>query len=228
MILVVEDESALRDVLSYNLTKEGFDCITASDGASAIVKAKSQGPDLIILDLMLPVLGGYEVCRQLREFPETRQTPVLMLTAKDQEHDEVNGFQSGADDYVTKPFRVQPLIQRVRALLRRGRVGDPSDRIHQAGLAIDRVRHRATIDGRELSLTPTEFKLLLALARQPGRAFSRQELMDAALGEDALSLDRTIDVHIKSLRDKLADRNDLIETVRGVGYRFRDRVPVTS
>jgi two-component system phosphate regulon response regulator PhoB len=180
-------------------------------------------PDLVVLDLMLPVLNGLEVCRQLRAGQSTRSIPILMLTAKAEETDQVVGFSMGADDYVTKPFSVKVLVQRLKALQRR-REAESNDGniIEHAGLRIDRVRHQAYVDNPEIDLTPTEFRLLECLLRQPGRAFGRSELMDAAIGEGAIVLERTIDVHIKSLRRKLGDAGELIDTVRGVGYRLRE------
>ncbi|NMG22142.1 response regulator [Brasilonema bromeliae] len=222
-ILVIEDETALLEALRYNLEREGFEVLTATDGLSGLQRAQSVLPDLIVLDLMLPVLEGLEVCRRLRDDANTRTIPIVMVTARGEEIDEVVGFQMGADDYVAKPFKVRPLLQRVKALLRRTNVReDQTASIAEQGVEIDRWRHRATLDGRVLPLTPTEFRLLWSLARQPGRAFSRHELMDASMGEDVASLDRTIDVHVKSLRQKLGDRAELIETVRGVGYRFKE------
>lgn len=226
-ILVIEDERALREVLEYNLTKEGYEVLTASDGQDGLRRAQAQLPDLVVLDLMLPVIEGLEVCRQLRGDSRTKDVPVLMLTARSEEVDEVVGFQMGADDYVTKPFKVKPLMQRIKALLRRQREPEAgtSDVVHSHGIEIDRRQHRVVLDGTEVKLTPTEFKLLWAFIRQPGRAFNRQELMDAGMGDDALVLERTIDVHIKSLRQKLEERGEFIETVRGVGYRFREEKP---
>lgn len=227
-ILIVEDEKSLVDVLSYNLKKEGFEVASATNGQEGLRRAQTLMPDLIVLDLMLPVIEGLEVCRQLRSDPRSREIPILMLTARSEEVDEIVGFRMGADDYVTKPFKLKPLIQRVKALLRRtGYTATKDDVVASEGLEIDRVRHRATADGIELHLTPTEFRLVWTLIRQPGRAFTRNELMDAAMGEEAIVLDRTIDVHIRSLRQKLGKRAPVIETVRGVGYRFRER-PVSE
>lgn len=222
-ILIIEDERALVEVLTYNLRKEGFEVLAAGDGQEGLRRAQTSLPDLVVLDLMLPVIEGLEVCRQLRSGSRTRDIPILMLTARSEEVDEIVGFQMGADDYVTKPFKIKPLIQRIKALLRRKQASDNlGDVISSRGIEINRAQHRATADGQELRLTPTEFKLLWALLRQPGRAFSRQELMETAMGDDALVLERTIDVHIKSLRQKLGDHAERIETVRGVGYRLRE------
>jgi two-component system phosphate regulon response regulator PhoB len=222
-VLVIEDERGLTDVLSYNLQREGFDVLVSHDGQEGLRKAQMQLPDLIILDLMLPRLDGLEVCRELRAGERTKTIPILMLTAKAEETDQVVGFTMGADDYVTKPFSIKVLMQRVRALQRRLEASPESgDVIEHLGVRIDRVRHKASVQGRELDLTPTEFRLLECLLRQPGRAFSRPQLMDVAIGEGAVVLERTIDVHIKTLRKKLGGEQEFIETVRGIGYRFRE------
>jgi two-component system phosphate regulon response regulator PhoB len=222
-ILIIEDERALTEVLAYNLQREGYETSVAHDGQEGLRKAQTLLPDLIILDLMLPVLNGLEVCRELRGSDLTRHIPILMLTAKAEETDQVVGFSLGADDYVTKPFSVKVLMQRLKVLQRRRSVEtEAADVIEHAGVRIDRVRHQAVIAGHGLDLTPTEFRLLECLLRQPGRAFTRAQLMDAAIGEGAVVLERTIDVHIKTLRKKLGPGAELIETVRGVGYRFRE------
>jgi two-component system phosphate regulon response regulator PhoB len=222
-ILIIEDERALTDVLTYNLQREGFEPILAHDGQEGLRKAQTLLPDLILLDLMLPVLNGLEVCRELRAGEHTRSIPIMMLTAKAEETDQVVGFSLGADDYVTKPFSVKVLVQRIKALQRRREAtAEATDVVEHLGVRIDRIRHQAYIDGREVDLTPTEFRLLECLLRQPGRAFARSQLMDAAIGEGALVLERTIDVHIKTLRRKLGAAGEFIETVRGLGYRFRE------
>lgn len=226
-ILIIEDERALAEVLIYNLTREGFETIVAHDGQEGLRKAQTLLPDLIILDLMLPLMNGLEVCRELKGGERTRQILILMLTAKAEETDQVVGFSLGADDYVTKPFSVKVLVQRIKALQRR-REGatEAGDLAEHLGVRIDRVRHQAFVDDLPVELTPTEFRLLECLVRQPGRAFSRSQLMDAAIGDGAIVLERTIDVHIKTLRRKLGNRaGDLIETVRGVGYRFSETAP---
>ena len=222
-ILLIEDERGLTDVLSYNLTREGYETIVAHDGQEGLRKAQMQLPDLILLDIMLPGIDGLEVCRQLRAGKQTANIPILMLTAKSEEMDQVVGFTVGADDYVTKPFSVKVLLQRIRALQRRtDTVPENTTLIEHLGVSIDKVKHRACVANQELDLTPTEFRLLECLLRQPGRAFTRTQLMDSAIEEGALVLERTIDVHIKSLRRKLGEEGDFIETVRGVGYRFRE------
>jgi len=221
-ILVIEDERDLTQVLTYNLQKEGYDTTVAHDGQEGLRKAQTLLPDLIILDLMLPTLSGTEVLRELRAGERTREIPIIILSAKAEETDQVVGFSMGCDDYVTKPFSIKVLLQRIKALQRRFDGGtDPVDVVEYLNVRIDRVRHRAYVENRELELTPTEFRLLECMVRQPGRAFTRHQLMDAAIGEGAIVLERTIDVHIKTLRRKL-EADDLIETVRGVGYRFRE------
>lgn len=229
-VLIIEDERAIAETLAYNLKKEGFEAFCAHDGQDGLRRAQSSLPDLIVLDLMLPVIEGLEVCRQLRSDPRTREIPILMLTARSEETDEVVGFHMGADDYVTKPFKMKPLIQRIKALMRRPHIKEQNnDTVSRCGIFLDRLHHRAQLDNRELTLTPTEFKLLWTLLRQPGRTFNRNELMDASRGEDANALERTIDVHIRSLRQKLGEPHaSLVETVRGIGYRLREDLPVAG
>ncbi len=224
-ILVVEDERNLADTLALNLRREGFEVLTAYDGMDGLRQAQLRLPDLVVLDLMLPVKHGLEVCRDLRAGGRTRAIPIVMVTAKAEESDELIGLAVGADDYVTKPYSLKVLIQRVKNVLRRqGREeATATGAVFEGqGVTVDKHRHRALYQGVELPLTPTEFRLLEVLLRQSGRAFTRHELMDAAIGEDAMVLERTIDVHVKSLRKKLGDGAELIETVRGIGYRFRE------
>lgn len=222
-ILIIEDDKSLAEILAYNLREAGYDVSIASDGQQGLRSARNLNPDLIVLDLMLPMVDGVEVCRRLRAESSTSKTLILMLTAKSEETDEVVGFAVGADDYVTKPFSVKALRERIKALLRRRELTvDQTDVVIHQDLMIDRRRHVASLANEPLELTPTEFSLLDALARQPGRAFSRTDLIDAAIGEDAVVLDRTIDVHIRSLRKKLGAHAEVIQTVRGVGYRFRE------
>jgi two-component system phosphate regulon response regulator PhoB len=224
-ILVIEDTRDLVEVLTLALQREGYEISVAYDGNEGLRKAQTLLPDLILLDVMLPGMSGTDVLRELRAGERTRDVPVIIISARAEETDEVVGFSLGADDYVTKPFSPRVLVQRIKALQRRVEsAGDPTDVVEHLGVRIDRVRHRAFADGRELELTPTEFRLLECLLRQPGRAFSRHQLMDASIGEGAFVLERTIDVHVKTLRKKLGT-SDLIETVRGVGYRFRETKP---
>ncbi len=225
-ILIIEDERALVEILTYNLEREGYEALIAHDGQEGLRQAQLKSPDLIVLDLMLPLKSGLEVCRDLRGNARTRDIPIIMVTARSEESDELVGFATGADDYVTKPYSMKVLIQRIKKELRRSQAQDEaptSAQIGSQGVVIDRHSHRALYRDQELPLTPTEFRLLEVLLRQAGRAFTRYELMDAAIGEDAVVLERTIDVHIKSLRKKLGEAGELIETVRGVGYRFHER-----
>jgi len=222
-ILIIEDDRSLTEVLSYNLRNEGYEVSLAHDGQDGLTRAQLNTPDLILLDVMLPVIDGMDVCRRLRAASATRDTLILMLTAKAEETDELIGLSLGADDYVTKPFSVKVLLERIKALLRRRQRSTVDDSLIRGhGVAIDRERHRVTSQGKRLDLTRTEFRLLDTLIRQPGRVFERSELIDAALGEDTIVMERTIDVHIRALRRKLGHNSDVIETVRGVGYRFRD------
>ncbi len=221
-ILVVEDERQMAELLAKNLEREGFEILVSHDGQDGIRRAQRSLPDLVVLDLMIPVVDGLQVCQQLRNDPRTQNMRILMLTARSEEIDEIVGFNMGADDYVTKPFKLKALVHRIKALLRRPSLDSTnSDKASSQGIEIDRVQHVASADGEELPLTPTEFRLLWTLCRQPGRPFTRNELMDTSRGEDANALERTIDVHIRSLRQKLGEKSYLVETVRGVGYRFR-------
>lgn len=225
-ILIVEDERGLIQSLTWYFNREGYETIVAGDGQEGLRKAQSIAPDVVLLDLMLPGINGLEVCRELRSNEKTRHIPIIMMTAKAEETDQIVGFSMGADDYVTKPFSNKVLLQRVKALLRRAEgIQETSDVIEHMGIEIDRVRHQVSVGKNKLELTPTEFRLLEVMLRQPGRAFSRHQLMDAAIGEGSIVLERTIDVHVKTLRKKLIAAGaaaDLIETVRGVGYRFRE------
>lgn len=223
-ILVVEDEQSIADVIAYNLKKEGFNVVWERDGKAGVTRAQTLVPDLVILDLMLPGIDGLQVCRVLKSDNRTRHIPVMMLTARSSETDEIVGFNMGADDYVTKPFRVSPLIHRIKALIRRTDSTETSrNAISLSGIEIDRALHVVRVGGVELDLTPTEFRMLWTLMSQPGRPFSRNELMEVSRGEDANALERTIDVHVRALRRKLGEQADAIETVRGIGYRFHRR-----
>lgn len=219
-ILVVEDEPPLVEVLRYNLEKEGYLVSVAEDGAAALDKVHSTTPDLIILDWMLPALSGIEVCRQLREDPDSKNIPVIMLTARGEEADRVKGLASGADDYVVKPFSPAELLARVRAVLRRSTSSAPDETLTYGDLTMDLAAHKVTRNERSVHLGPTEFRLLRVLLKRPGRVFSREQLLDLAWGRDIYLEARTVDVHIRRLRKQLngPGESDLIRTVRGAGY----------
>ncbi len=223
-LLIIEDDRSLASVVEYSFANAGYEVFCAHDGQDGINQARSRIPDIILLDLMIPVVDGVEVCRQLRAESTTRETPIIMVTAKSEEVDQLIGFSVGADDYVIKPFSVRVLLEKVKTLLRRHtRSQGPGLEIVSNGpISVDRGRHRVTVDQKLLELTPSEFRLLDTLIRNPGRAFDRRELINSALGADTLALERTIDVHIRSLRKKLGVHADVIQTVRGVGYRYRE------
>jgi two-component system phosphate regulon response regulator PhoB len=219
-VLVVEDEDSLATLLQYNLQKEGYDVTLAGDGEEALLMVEERLPDLIVLDWMLPKVSGIEVCRRLRQRNETRNVPVVMLTARGEESDRVRGLDTGADDYVVKPFSMTELTARIRAVLRRIRPGLAEDRVRRGDILIDRVAHRVKRGGQEVHLGPTEFRLLDYLMQHPGRVFSREQLLDAVWGSDVYVEARTVDVHIGRLRKALndADGVDPIRTVRSAGY----------
>ncbi len=219
-VLVVEDEDALATLLHYNLDKEGYRVGVAGDGEEALIMANERAPDLVILDWMLPKVSGIEVCRRLRGRSETRNVPIIMLTARGEESDRIRGLDTGADDYVVKPFSMVELTARVRAVLRRIRPGLADDRITVGDIVIDRVAHRVKRSGKEIHLGPTEFRLLDYLMQHPGRVFSREQLLDAVWGSDVYVEARTVDVHIGRLRKALngTSDGDPIRTVRSAGY----------
>lgn len=223
-ILIVEDETDLRDLISFNLEREGFVCRRAADGDAAAAAVAHSLPDLIILDRMMPKRSGDEVIAALRRDHRTASIPVIMLTAKADEVDELVGFALGADDYVTKPFSMKTLVARVNALIRRaGSVFPESEKaVYQSGpVQLDGDRHEVTVDGSPVELTTTEFRLLKALIRADGRLKSREQLIDEALGQDVAVVDRTIDVHVAALRKKLGSGSQWIRTIRGAGYTWR-------
>lgn len=222
-VLVIDDEKDLVELVRYNLEKEHFRALTAFDGASAVEIAIKHRPDLVVLDLMMPGMSGLEVCRALRAEAKTKDVPIIMLTARAGEADRVVGLEMGADDYVTKPFSPRELVARVRAVLRRSAAKDePSTVIKRGELLIDVTAHSVKFAGAEITLTATEFRILEYLARRPGRVASRDDIINAVLGTGAAVMDRTIDVHITALRRKLGAGGELIETVRGFGYKWRD------
>ncbi|MEX0809364.1 MAG: phosphate regulon transcriptional regulator PhoB [Dongiaceae bacterium] len=220
LILVVEDETALVTLLRYNLEREGFEVIEAKDGEEALLLARERKPDLVLLDWMLPLLSGIEVCRQLRRLPETRSVPIIMLTARGEEGDKLRGLDSGADDYVTKPFSPSELIARVRAVMRRARPSLETETLTYEDLVMDLAAHRVKRNGRDVHLGPTEFRLLRHLLEHQGRVFSREQLLDQVWGQDVYVEPRTVDVHIRRLRKALNidEEADLIRTVRSAGY----------
>ncbi|WP_298127941.1 phosphate regulon transcriptional regulator PhoB [Brevundimonas sp.] len=219
-VLVMEDEDALATLLQYNLEKEGYRVVVASDGEEGLVQIDERLPDLVLLDWMLPKVSGIEVCRRLRGRPETRNLPIIMLTARGEETDRVRGLDTGADDYLTKPFSMTELIARIRAVLRRIRPGLADDRINHGDIIIDRVAHRVRRAGAEVHLGPTEFRLLDHFMQHPGRVFSREQLLDAVWGSDVYVEARTVDVHVGRLRKALGVDGTVnpIRTVRSAGY----------
>ncbi len=224
-IVVIEDEPDILEVLAYNLNREGFAVLTASRGEDGLRLVHREDPELVLLDLLLPGLDGIEVCRKLKLDPVTRAIPVIMLTAKGEESDIVLGLGVGADDYITKPFSPREVIARIRAVLRRGTLKDEAgleERVMVEGLLVDPQRHEVRVEGQPVTLTATEFRLLHLLASHPGRVFTRDQLVNRVIGDGAAVIDRNIDVHVRSIRKKLSEQRDLIETIRGVGYRFRD------
>lgn len=222
-ILIIEDDRDIVEMVEYNLKEQGYDVISALNGEDGINLANRERPSLVILDLMLPLVDGFEVCKILKHKEQTARIPVIILSAKTQETDKIVGLELGADDYVTKPFSPRELIARVKAILRRGRQ-QPSDvRIISRGdIVIEKARHKVIASGGEISLTATEFKILEYMAQRPGIVLSRNQILDAASGPDSIVYDRTVDAHIKSLRRKLGKAKDYIETIRGVGYRFKE------
>jgi two-component system alkaline phosphatase synthesis response regulator PhoP len=226
-VLVVEDEADVAEMIRYNLGKEGYDVRLAGNGTDALRLAKEAKPDVILLDIMVPQLNGWEICRRLKQDRDTLAIPVIMVTGRVEEGDKVLGFEMGADDYVTKPFSPRELLARVRAVTRRGRLGeaDGAQVLRAGDLEIDRQRFEVKMKGRLVELTRKEFDLLATLIRTPGRVFGREELLDLVWGQDGFVEPRTVDVHVARLRAKFtAARAPMpaIETVRGVGYRFRD------
>jgi len=222
-ILVIDDEPELVKLLDYNLTKAGYLVLGAKDGETGLAAARKHAPDAVILDVMMPGLDGWEVCKRLRQDTGTSAIPILMLTAKAEEGDRVLGLELGADDYVSKPFGVRELLARVKALLRRSEVASASPEVLKSGkIVVDSSRRTVTVAGKAVALTATEFNLLKALAEREGRVISREDLLSLARGDDVAVMDRTVDVHVAALRKKLGKQGEMIETVRGVGYRMKE------
>ncbi len=220
LIMVVEDEAALVTMLRYNLEKEGYRVCEAGDGEEALTMVSERKPDLVVLDWMLPSLSGIEVCRQLRRKPNTRELPIIMLTARGEESDKIRGLNTGADDYLTKPFSLPELMARIRAMLRRVQPLPQKGMLNYADINMDLSAHRVTRGDRPVHLGPTEFRLLQFFLQHPGNVFSREELLNAVWGPDIYVEPRTVDVHIRRLRKALngENENDLIRTVRAAGY----------
>ena len=224
-VLIAEDEGALVTLLRYNLEREGYRVVEAVDGEEALLVAAEEKPDLMLLDWMLPHLSGIEVCRRLRTRMETRNMPIVMLTARGEESDRIRGLDTGADDYLTKPFSMTELLARLRAVLRRIRPGLAEDIVQVGDIEMDRGAHRVRRNGREIHLGPTEYKLLDHLIQHPGRVFSREQLLDAVWGSDVYVEARTVDVHVGRLRKALNledTMRDPIRTVRSAGYALDD------
>jgi two-component system phosphate regulon response regulator PhoB len=221
-VLIVEDERDLSKVLTYNFRQAGFDVVSALNGATALRAVAEERFDLVILDLMLPDMSGTEVCRRLKQNPQTSAIPVIMVTAKGEEVDRIVGFELGADDYVVKPFSVRELILRAQAVLRRSETGtEPAERFDFGVLKVDRPAHRLWVEGQEVALTSLEFRLLTMLHDRRGRVLTREFFLDEVWGAHSDVTARNIDTHIKRIREKLGAAGEYIETVRGVGYRFR-------
>jgi two-component system alkaline phosphatase synthesis response regulator PhoP len=217
-ILLVDDEVDVLDFMKYNLEREGFWVHTASNGLEAIEIAKKTLPHIIILDLMMPKLDGIETCRELRNLPEFKSTIITFLTARDEDYSQIAGFEVGADDYITKPIKPRVFISRIRALMRRLENSDNAKRIKAGEIEVDRERYVVIKNGEEISLPRKEFELLNLLISKPGRVFKREEILSKVWGNDTIVGDRTIDVHIRKLREKLGDDN--FKTIKGIGYKF--------
>ncbi len=220
-ILLVDDEPDILEFLSYNLKKEGYNVFTANNGKEAVTVAKKETPHLIILDVMMPDMDGIETCREIRDIPGLKDVMIAFLTARSEDYSQIAGFDVGADDYINKPIKPRVLISRIKALLRRGANSDNSkstDKVDMGGIKIDRERYLIIQDGKEINLPKKEFELLALLASKPGKVFTRDVILDKVWGGDVVVGDRTIDVHIRKLREKLGE--DFIKTVKGIGYKF--------
>ena len=220
-ILVIEDEADILEMILLRLKKEKFDPIAATNGSTGLTMAMEESPDLVVLDLMLPVMSGMDVLRKLRQAPKTAHLPVIIVSAKANESDIVVGLELGADDYMTKPFNMPILVARINALLRRSSISESADSVLTVGpITVDVERFTTSINGEPVSLTRTEFGILCALTISRGRVLTRNQLIEQAIGDDAMVTERTIDVHVTSLRSKLGSAREMIETVRGIGYRI--------
>ena len=226
LIIVVEDEPDIREIMLYNLRREGYEAEGFESGSEGLEAIRAKQPNLVILDLMLPGMDGLTVCQQVRAEAAIKATPIIIVSAKEEESDVVIGLGLGADDYVPKPFSPRELLARVKAVLRRSQQadqGDQHDRVVIGDLIIDLEKHSVTVDGQLVKLTATEFKLLYQLASHPGRAYTREQLLNRVVGDGVVVVDRNIDVHIRAVRKKIGNYADHIQTVRGVGYRFAEQ-----
>jgi len=224
-IVLIEDEPDIQEIISYNLKREGYQVDTSLNGEQGLILIQQKKPDLILLDLMLPGIDGLEVCRHIRAETQTQNIPIIMISAKGDESDVVLGLGLGADDYIGKPFSPKELIARVQAIIRRSNaIQTPCNdtAIMLGDLCIEPNKHKVNLAGVEIIFTASEFKMLNALASNPGRVFTREQLINLSLGENVVVVDRNIDVHIRAIRKKLGNRNNFIETIRGIGYRFSD------
>jgi len=221
-ILIVEDDRDIVEMVEYNLREEGYATVSALNGEDGVNLAGREQPDIIILDIMLPIMDGFEVCRTLKSDDATARIPIIILSAKSQETDKVVGLELGADDYVTKPFSPRELIARIRAIMRRGLEQQAGSIVEKGDIIIDSAKYKVLVGSEEIPLTTTEFKILEYMARRPGVVLSRYQILDAVSGDDSVVCDRTVDAHVKSLRRKLGAARDYIETVRGAGYRFKE------
>ncbi len=223
-ILVVDDEEDILELITFNLLKEGYQVLTAASGEAALVKARQEQPDLILLDLMLPGLDGLDTYRELRKRPDTNQIPIIMVTAKTEDTDIITGLELGSDDYITKPFSPRVLVARIKAVLRRKKYEEAEDtrilKVHD--LVIDSARHEVLVNGESIALSASEFKILYFLARRPGWVFTRDQIISSVRGDDYPVTDRSVDVQIVGLRKKLGVSGEYVQTVRGVGYRFKE------
>jgi two-component system alkaline phosphatase synthesis response regulator PhoP len=219
-ILLVDDEADILEFLSYNLKKEGYRVFTANNGKEAVTVAKKENPDIIILDVMMPDMDGIETCREIRDLPGLKDVMIAFLTARNEDYSQIAGFEVGADDYINKPIKPRVLSSRIKALLRRSGNAETaaSDKVEMGGIKIDRERYLIVQDGNEINLPKKEFELLALLASKPGKVFTRESILDKVWGGEVVVGDRTIDVHIRKLREKLGE--EFIRTVKGIGYKF--------
>jgi len=217
-ILCVDDEQDILDLLKFNLEKEGYEVLTANNGKKAIEVAKKEIPDLIILDVMMPEMDGMEACRELREIPTLSNTVITFLTARNEDYSQIAGFEAGADDFISKPIRQRVLVSKIKALLRRSGAAETTSELNLGGISIDKEKYLVSKDGESIQLPKKEFELLVLLSSSPGRVFTRETILNTIWGNDVIVGDRTIDVHIRKLREKLGD--DYFKTIKGVGYKF--------